>query len=492
MSGKVTLVGAGPAGDLITLRGLRAVKRGDVLVCDDLIDQLFLSCAKSDCEIIYVGKRHGKHSKKQEEISRLLIDKAREGKWVIRLKGGDSFVFGRGGEEILALMEAGIDCEVIPGVSSAIAVPESMGIPVTHRGMAQSLTIVTGHTATDKKENYQALAALQGTLVFLMSIYTINEITAELIRAGKPGSVPAAVLSRGFSGREERIDGTLETIAKLARNAKTPGILVVGEVAAIHLMTTIPEPLGGLRIAVAGTRHFTDKLQETLGERGAWVSAWPVIETVPREDSLAGATSVPPADMEQYRWLVFTSANGVRIFMEILARKAYDLRKLAAHKIACIGEGTAKALAAYGLYADFIPSVYTAQVLGSELARHIQPGDKVLILRASNGSKLLTEELNAAGVIYRDDPLYETRPVILDRGGQIQIDADYLVLGSAMGARTFLESYFVSPDTKIVCIGSVTKQEVEQYRKVDIVAENHSAEGICQAIVAFREHLPVE
>ena len=241
--GCVLLVGAGPGRGALTLRGLQAIRQADVICHDDLIDHDVLSYASPSCEIIAVGKRHGRHSMEQREITRLLIRRAREGHVVVRLKGGDSFVFGRGSEEVLALRENGIAYEVIPGVSSAIAVPEVLGIPVTHRGMAAAFTVVTGHGADGRALDYAALARMPGTLIFLMGMHHIGEIARQLMAHGKAPRTPAAVLCRGMMDGERRIDGPLEHIAALAQDAPTPGILLVGEVAALHMEKTLQQPL---------------------------------------------------------------------------------------------------------------------------------------------------------------------------------------------------------------------------------------------------------
>ncbi|MBR5346950.1 MAG: uroporphyrinogen-III C-methyltransferase [Deltaproteobacteria bacterium] len=263
--GCVLLVGAGPGRGALTLRGLQAIRRADVICHDDLIDHALLSYAPPSCEIVAVGKRHGRHSMEQQEITRLLICKAREGRVVVRLKGGDSFVFGRGSEEVLALRENGIAYEVIPGVSSAIAVPEVLGIPVTHRGMAAAFTVVTGHGADGRSLDYAALARMPGTLIFLMGMHHIGEITRHLIMHGKAPRTPAAVLCRGMMDGARRIDGPLEHIAALAQDAPTPGILLVGEVAALHMEKTLQRPLEEFCGDVFGNR-FSGKWSPQHGE----------------------------------------------------------------------------------------------------------------------------------------------------------------------------------------------------------------------------------
>ena len=244
--GSVILVGAGCGRGLITLRGLEELRRADAVVYDDLIDDGLLSEARSGAELIYVGKRLGKHSMAQDDINRILISCAKRYARTVRLKGGDSFVFGRGGEEVIALRKAGVPYALVPGVSSSIAVPETLGIPVTHRKVARSFTVITGHTADGTGENYEALAKLDGTLIFLMGLRSADTIAANLIRCGKDPGTPAAILSNGFSANETRIDATLGTLGEMAKKAETPAILVVGPTADMHLLATIPGVLRGL------------------------------------------------------------------------------------------------------------------------------------------------------------------------------------------------------------------------------------------------------
>ena len=365
MKGSVILVGAGCGPGLITAAGLEAVRQAEVLVYDALLDSALLKEAAADCELIPAGKRSGAHSMQQDEISKILCEKAKEGKRVVRLKGGDSFVFGRGGEECLCLEAAGIPFSVIPGVTSAVAVPEHFGIPVTHRGTAQSFTVVTGRSGTGEAEDYGALAALKGTLVFLMGIRSLREITERLMENGKAPDTPAAVLIKGFSPEEERIDGTLGTIASLAENAPTPGILVVGETAAMHLgersESSGSGPLSGCRAVVAGTRHFAEKTARRLRELGAEASPAVCMEIVPLKENI-------PKTFEGYDWLVFTSATGTGLFFETLRERGTDLRQLGKARFACIGPGTAEQLLRHGFRADLLPERYTARDLGEALA----------------------------------------------------------------------------------------------------------------------------
>lgn len=471
--GSVILVGAGCGKDLITVRGLKAIQSADVIVYDDLIDDNLLNFAKPDAEIIFVGKRFGNHSEKQENINKILIQKALEHKNVIRLKGGDSFVFGRGGEEILALQRENIPYEVIPGISSSIAVPESCGIPVTHRGVAQSFTVVTGHTATQIDENYQALAKLKGTLVFLMGLHNIENICKRLIENGKDKNTPASILSKGFDKNQKRIDGSLNDIAYKAKFAQTPAILVVGRVADFDFSKTVKLPLDNVGITVTGTYAFSNQLAEKLTELGAYVNVCPNLEIVPNYRNI-------PSDFGSYTYIVFTSSNGVEIFFDYLRKNRIDVRKISHLKFACIGSGSSHKLAEYGFIADFIPSGYTAKRLGKELSEILIASDNILILRAEKGSEELTLELNKAKVNYNDVRIYNT----VAYAKSISADTDYITFASASGVSAFFENGGKLNQSKPVCIGEITAMELKKHSSiVPLVAKTHSTEGIISLIL---------
>ena len=452
--GTVTLVGAGCGKDLI-------------------------SDAAAGTEIIYVGKRSGRHSEKQERIQELLIQKANEGKRVVRLKGGDSYVFGRGGEEIQALQEAGVPCEVIPGVTSAVAVPGHAGIPVTHRGIAQSVTIITGHSATEKEENFAALAALDGTLVFLMGLQNTARIAEKLMQNGKAAETPAAIISRGFAAQEKRIDGCLGDIGEKAEQAETPAILVIGPTAGFHLEPTVRRPLDRISATLVGTERFIRKLSGKLEELGAQTDLRPVLKIRPVPENI-------PEDLSGYRWAAFTSAQGVRTFFNEQRERKMDVRSLAHLKFACIGEGTAEELQTYGILADLEPEEYTARALGRRLAETVKedgPDSKVCILRAENGSPDLTEELDAAGIVYTDARIYRTipDPEVFVRPPE---KSAYIVFASGAGVRQYFAACTLPEETIPVCIGPSTEKVFRELCGRDcLTASPHTADGIVSAIV---------
>lgn len=500
-NGYVYLVGAGCGKGLITVEGLLVLESAEVLVYDDLIDGGLLSLVSTDCEKIYVGKRYNRHSKKQEEINRILVDKAGEGRQVVRLKGGDAFVFGRGGEEYKAVTDAGFRCSVIPGVSSAIAVPEHVGIPVTHRGTARSFTVVTGHTMDGTSENFEALAHLDGTLVFLMGLHSCAHISEQLIKYGKSQDTPAAIISNGFSPEEKRYDTTLGDLAHTAKQAESPAVIVIGEAAGLHFSEeSVCEgdgkdsaddlPLYGTQIAVTGTESFSEKTAEVLRGYGAVAEAVKTMEIVPEENP-------DLCDTEQYRWLVFTSPNGVKTWFGRLLKSGLDLRELYGKRIAVIGRGTADTLRSFGLTADFIPTEYTAISLGRQLAEKISAegdteNDRVLILRAANGSKLLTEELKKAGIAFEDRAVYRAVPVPAVPGRFS--DCDYVVFGSAGGVRAFFQEdrgfREEKNEARLVAIGRYTAGELIKHTKCDIItAQEFSAEGIAKTIINDRRQV---
>ncbi len=480
--GHVTLVGAGCGPDLITVKGLRAVEAADVVFYDDLLARELLPGSIDAEKWIYVGKRSGQHSKRQEEINDLLIQAAEAGQHVVRLKGGDSFVFGRGGEEILALKKAGIPYEVIPGITSSVAVPEHAGIPVTHRKDARSFTVVTGHTADGEEENFEALAKLNGTLVFLMGLKNAGHIAEELMRFGKRPDTPAAVISCGYRPDEKRYDCTLATLGETAACAKTPAILVIGKTAAFHMEAAYAASSVRLRAAVTGTEHFTKRMETLLCENGAEVQRISCLELVPNP-------SVIPKHLSDYEWIILTSANGVNLLFETLKQREYDFRQLAGMKFAVIGSGTAESLKKYGFCADFVPSEYISDVFGREFGRYLNAHateKPVLILRAENGAAALTEELKSAGVRYEEYPVYQTRKAKTDLS---EIQADYITFSSAAGVRAYFEDRTLPEHCVPVCIGPSTREAFEQFSsRPCLMPKEHTAKAVADLILEHYAH----
>lgn len=488
--GKVFFVGAGPGdGGLITKRGNELLKTAEVLLYDRLANPMFLLDVPESCERILVGKREGEHTATQEEINRLLVQKAREGRRVIRLKGGDSFVFGRGGEEILALEEEKIPYEVIPGVTSAVGALETAGIPVTHRKIARSFHVITGHTAEElKEERFAGYAALEGTLVFLMGIGNLEKIVKLLLTFGKAPDTPAAIVEQGTTVRQRRIDGTLGTIVERAQEekAKAPAVFVVGEVASYH-MTSDNMPLSQCRIGVTGTPHMVEALQAALRELGAKVFGAPYLKIVPT-DTLKKKMPV----WESVDWIVFTSANGVRQFFEQIRMLHVDVRALGHIRYAVIGQGTAEALWQYGIAADYMPACYTVQELAVGLAKIIKKEEKVCILRAKEGSADIEKVWKQEGIDYEDLAIYETKEdsSIADMLRQQADILDYITFASASGVRSFFreKNDRETDAATYVCIGKKTEEALrgkvtaKEQEKI-VAAKIHTIDGIVEKII---------
>ena len=518
--GKVYLTGGG-CGDagLLTLRALEVLRSCDVVVYDSLVSEKLLKWCTADCEKIYVGKRYGSHARKQPEINALLIEQARTGKTVVRLKGGDPYVFGRGGEEFLALREAGICCEEIPGISSAIAAPAAAGIPVTHRGMAASVTVLTGTAAEEDgqarlKLDFDTLARLEGTLVILMGMHHLAEIVTELLAAGKDRNTPCAIVMEGATERQRVLRAPLfELPARAAKQGFTsPAVIVIGAVAQLELLTKCDSrtgenglfagsnartgicydraeklPLAGVTIGATGTPHFAGKLSMAFAEKGADVWDMGFLEIHPSECLLP--------DLADCGWLVFTSPNGVRVFQDKMKQQRKDLRILCGKRIAVIGPGTAAVLAENGIYADYMPECYDALHLAEGLTERILGeqrtgcADKIpaVFLRAAQGSVSLSRIFTEKGISFLDYPLYELEVQEKKRTAAIEKQPDYIVFGSAMGVRTYFEGMeqagIENTRSRYVCIGELCGEELKKHTESSfLTAQESSVEGIVEGV----------
>lgn len=492
-SGCVILAGAGP-GDpgLITVKSVEALRSCDAVVYDSLASEDFLKEVKPECEKIYVGKRAGHHSMKQEEINRILVEQAKMGRRVVRLKGGDPFVFGRGGEEILELQKEGIPYEVIPGVTSAVAALASAGIPITHRGMSRSFHVMTGHTRENGlPEDLEQFGRLSGTLVFLMGLSHVKEICESLIAQGRPSETPAAVIQSGTLPQQKVVRGTLADIHEKCKEAgiASPAIIAVGDVTALRMEATLKKPLEGVRVGITGTPAFTGKLGAALKERGAQKENMAVLEVTSYADSKQVQACLEK--LEQYTWVVFTSANGVRIFLKALMESGRDYRSLGHVKLAAVGKGTDRELRQHGLRADYIPERYCAEDLARGLASLLGAEDKVLIPRAVRGSAELPRILREAGISYEDVALYDVKGLGL-QGAALEDrlqGLDYLTFASASGVDAFLENLpmeqrQVLKSVRLVSIGEATATAMrEAGYPADLEAEEFSAAGIVNCIL---------
>ena len=478
--GSVFLVGAGCGGrDLLTLRGLWALERCQAVVYDDLTDRALLDLAPEGAERLWMGKRSGRPSAAQEDICAALIRLAREGKTVVRLKGGDPFVFGRGGEEMAALREAGVPCEEIPGIPSAIAIPAAAGIPVTYRRLSRSVHIVTAHTESGGlPEDFDRLAGLEGTLVFLMGLGRLPEISRRLIAAGKDPETPAAVLSGGNAPHPADVRGSLRRLPALAREAgvRPPAVIVVGAVAALSL--TAARPLTGLRVGLTGTPPMQEKLSALLREQGARAFCAQAMAVTLLPLALEGLLEGRP-------WLVFTSGRGVDRFFQALRDQERDVRALAGCRFAAVGAATEAALWARSIRADLRPNVSTTAALGEALVRRVPEEEPVCLLRSAQADGALAERLRRAGLRVRDLRIYDVRPCREGRAERAAetAEADYLVFSSAGGVRAFLEEFGqLPPQAVCVAIGAVTAAALEG--RAVLTAPETSAEGILKAILA--------
>lgn len=495
--GKVWLVGAGP-GDpgLLTLRGKEVLEQADVVVYDALVSPQILGMIPQGAKGIFAGKRSGHHFLKQEETNRILLMEAMEGKRVVRLKGGDPFLFGRGGEELELLAENEIPIEIVPGITSALAVPAYQGIPVTHRDYCSSVHIITGHKRKDQTYDidFSALVKTKGTLVFLMGIAALQDICSGLLCEGMDPETPAAVLAKGTTARQERISATLGTLIECSgkRNIPTPAVIVVGGVCSLAEKFSWYEkrPLSGTRVLITRPRRQSSRLAGMLRQEGAEVLEVPTITLIPnmQEEKVKAAISKLVSD--PYDWLVFTSPSGVMIFMDALLQE-HDIRILANVKIAVIGQGSERELMKYGIRADFVPSVYDGQTLGRELAQRVAENSRILIPRAKIGNRELVEELlKKGGASVTDLPIYETeyavrepfyRGILTEDGG-----VDYVMFTSASTVHGFARAFQEADLNRIraVCIGQQTCRAAREYGMQTLTADAATLEAMVECLKA--------
>ena len=498
--GIVYLVGSGP-GDpgLVTLRAREIIGAAEVIVYDRLIPDGALAWARPDAELIYVGKLPDRHTLKQEEINQLLVQKAAEGKVVCRLKGGDPFVFGRGGEEALALVEAGLPFEVVPGVTAGIGGSAYAGIPVTHRAVATSVAFVTGHEDPTKAESgihWAGLATGTDTVVFYMGVGNLPLIAGRLIEHGRPADTPAAVIERGTRPEQRVVTAPLSELAARVEEAglQAPALILVGEVAGLReeLRWFDNRPLFGRRVLVTRTREQASSLSESLRRLGAAPVEVPVIE-VQGLDTY-GALDEALARVEAFDWLVFTSANGVAAVMSRLRTLGRDVRDLKGPRIAAIGPGTAEPIEQLGMRADLIPERFIAESLAEALEAQGMAGRRVLIARAEEAREVLPERLAEAGAEVTVAPCYRTAPRI---GARDEIRAllsdgnvDVVTFASSSAVEAFAacvgdeDVAETLAGVTIACIGPVTAQTaVAHGLSIDVMPEEHTIQGLVDELV---------
>ena len=487
MSGTVHLVGAGP-GDpgLLTLRAAELIARADVILHDRLIPEAALAGARPDAEIVYVGKQGGGPQMPQEEIHRLLLEHARAGREVVRLKGGDPFVFGRGGEEALVCLEAGVPFEVVPGITAGVAAPAYAGIPVTHRELASGVAFVTGHEDPAKPDSaldWPALAAFPGTLVFYMGVRALPRIAEQLVAGGRAASEPVAVVERGTLPGQRTLLATLGDVGEraAAEGIRAPAVTLVGPVAALREQLAWLErrPLHGRTVAVTRARPQASALAARLRELGAAVVEAPAIRTRTLDD-------VPLPDLAAFDLVCVTSPTGADALFARLDAAGLDARALAGRTVAAIGPGTARALAAHGIRADVVPDRAVAEGLvealdGIDVRR-------ALVVRAREGRDVLPDALRARGAAVELLALYETVAEPLDaETARAAAAADYLTFTSASTVRYFLEAAggLGADRPRIASIGPATSAALRDAGlEPDLEADPHTPDGLVAALVA--------
>jgi uroporphyrinogen III methyltransferase/synthase len=502
--GKVYLVGAGP-GDpgLLTLKAKACIEKADVVIYDYLANAVFLDYAKQGAERIYVGKEGGRHTLGQNEINRLIVEKAIAGLSVVRLKGGDPFIFGRGGEEAQELVKAGIPFEVVPGVTSAIAVPAYAGIPLTHRDFTATVAFVTGHEDPLKETSniaWDKIATGIGTLVFLMGVGNLPKIAASLMDHGRSPATPVAVIRAGTSPGQKTVTGSLGDIAEIAQREqlKPPAIIVIGDVVALRkdLNWFEERPLFGKRIVVTRAREQASDFVARLSGLGAECMEFPTIEVIPplswkKLDRAIG-------NLERYQWLVFTSVNGVRYFFDRLRDAGQDARNLKGIRIAAIGPKTADRIRDEGVRPDLVPEEYRAEAVVEALRKQGVKGSRVLLPRASEAREVLPQQLEDMGAAVEVVEAYRTvKPegakdevrAILEKGG-----IHMVTFTSSSTVNNFIEMFEGEREgllkwmekVAVACIGPVTaKTAQDKGLSVRVMAPEYTIEALTGAIVEY-------
>ena len=498
--GTVYLVGGGPGSlGLVTARAATLLASATFVAYDRLSPPAALAVCSPDAEQVYVGKLPDRHALSQDEINELLVAKAAEGHAVVRFKGGDPFVFGRGSEEALTCVAKGVPFEVVPGVTSAIAGPAHAGVPVTHRGLSPAFAVITGHedpTKDDTQVDYEALAAFPGTLVFLMGVGRIRKIADALMAAGKPADTPVSSVRWATTPDQSQVGGTLGTIADVIEESGfgSPAVTVIGDVAGLadELGWFDRRPLHGRKVVVPRTRQQASELSRRLRALGADPIEAPTIAIEPTSDPEALVTTVERLRDGVYQWVGFTSANAVEAVMDAIGTAGGDVRWLAGAQIAAIGAGTTRALTSRGLVPDLVPDSATTRGLGMALAEVADnPAEPVLLPRADIATDALVEILTSAGVPFHDVEAYKTVPAAaLDRDvarGLIEGGVDAVALGSSSTARNLVDLLGARPhpDVKIVSIGPVTSATCEELGlTVAAEADPHDLDGLTAAVLA--------
>lgn len=504
--GIVYLIGAGP-GDpkLITVKGLECIKKSDTIVYDRLAGERLLAFARPGAEIIYVGKSPDCHTLRQDEINQLLVEKASKGEVVSRLKGGDPFVFGRGGEEAEVLAEAGIPFEIIPGVTSAVAAPAYAGIPVTHRDFTSTLAIITGNEDPLKEDSsidWEKISTGAGTLVFLMGMSNLPYITRRLIENGRSPQTPAALVRWGTRPEQQTLVGTLGDIGKKAASEgfSNPAVIIVGEVVSLRKKLSWYEkkPLFGKRVLVTRSREQASALSEAIEALGGEPLEFPTIGVADPEDYTPLDQAI--REIASFNWVIFTSVNGVEYFFKRLRTHHRDIRELSGAKLCAIGPKTREALEKYGLIVDYVPGEYRAEEITAGLQGKLGVGERVLLPRADIARKVLAEALAGMGALVTEVTAYRT---VMGEGDGAAIrrmlkqgEIHTVTFTSSSTVQNFVK-LIGDPDLKsllagvtVACIGPITAGTARDLGiRVDVVAGEYTIEGLVKAIL---EHFKLE
>lgn len=502
-SGKVYIMGVGP-GDykLMTLKAAECIAKSDVIVYDRLVNNKILGLAKSTAEFIYVGKLPDCHAVPQEGINEILVKKALEGKAVARVKGGDPFMFGRGGEEAEVLFEQGIKFEIIPGVTSAIAVPAYAGIPVTHRDHCSSLHIITGHEKPGKETSfidYEVIAKLEGTLVFLMGVKNLSEICNNLIKYGKSSTTPAAVVEKGTTPSQRTVSGTLMDIAQKVKEAgiKSPAVTVIGGVVNLRekLEWVTKGSLVGKKVIVTRAREQASKLVDMIEDLGGEAIEFPTIKIEEPENYIQVDKALD--NLKEFKWMVFTSVNGVKAFFKRMRNRKIDIRSLEGIKLCAVGEATGKEIELMGMWIDYMPENYTTEELLKGLVELVKPGEKVLLARADIANEELAEGLRRNNIPFEDLVIYRTAVEASNREEILKLfeekQVDFLTFTSSSTVKNFIsiigdENIDKVAPAKVVCIGPVTLETaVGAGLSVAAMADVYTIEGLMEKLVKISE-----
>lgn len=506
-TGTVYLIGAGP-GDpgLLTIKAKECIETADVVVYDYLASPVFLNYAKKGAQIIYVGKKGGDHTLSQEKINQLLVDKAKQGLDVARLKGGDPFVFGRGGEEAQMLLSHGVSYEVVPGVTSAIAAPAYAGIPVTHRDHTSFVSFITGHEDPTKKDSsmqWDVYAKSNATLVFLMGVKNLENIVKNLVEHGKASDTPIALVRWGTTARQQTVTGTLETIVEKVKQAKlkSPSIIIIGHVVSLReeLAWFDKRPLFGKRIVITRARAQASDLVSRLSKLGALCIEIPTIEIAPPEEITPLRQSID--NIKNYDWLVFTSVNGVKSFFDTLFEMGKDVRALGHLKFACIGPVTKERLKDHGIISDILPDTYRAESVIDAFSSVEIKNKKILLPRAKVARTILPEELVKMGAFVDEVTAYETRLSTEGRDELISLlednEIDAVTFTSSSTVSNFM-SLLESKDAKkllksvvTASIGPITSDTARSLGiQPTIEAREFTIPGLVDALLALYESKP--